>query len=116
MTEIFGVPTQALMGQLMLGLVNGSFYAMLSLGLAVIFGMLNIVNFAHGSLLMAAMFVAWLLAERVAWPSGIVGLALQCGLGGGFGLVIYGLVAGLAGVPEARQLISGMARRLPGKA
>ena len=60
--------------------------------------------------------VAWLLAERVAWPSGIVGLALQCGLGGGFGLVIYGLVAGLAGVPEARQLISGMARRLPGKA
>ncbi|MEW5890768.1 MAG: branched-chain amino acid ABC transporter permease, partial [Pseudomonadota bacterium] len=45
MTEIFGVPIQALMGQLMLGLVNGSFYAILSLGLAVIFGMLNIINF-----------------------------------------------------------------------
>ncbi len=50
MTEIFGVPTVAFMGQLMLGLVNGSFYAILSLGLAVIFGMLNIVNFAHGAL------------------------------------------------------------------
>ncbi|MEW5891201.1 MAG: branched-chain amino acid ABC transporter permease, partial [Pseudomonadota bacterium] len=45
MTDIFGVPIQALMGQLMLGLVNGSFYAILSLGLAVIFGMLNIINF-----------------------------------------------------------------------
>ena len=61
MTEIFGVPTQALMGQLMLGLVNGSFYAMLSLGLAVIFGMLNIVNFAHGALYMVGAFFAWML-------------------------------------------------------
>ncbi|MGZ5250304.1 MAG: branched-chain amino acid ABC transporter permease, partial [Caldimonas sp.] len=46
--EIFGIPLQAFLGQLMLGLVNGSFYAMLSLGLAVIFGLLGIVNFAHG--------------------------------------------------------------------
>ena len=61
MTEIFGVPIQALMGQLMLGLVNGSFYAMLSLGLAVIFGMLNIVNFAHGALYMVGAFFAWML-------------------------------------------------------
>jgi branched-chain amino acid transport system permease protein len=61
MTEIFGVPTQALLGQLMLGLVNGSFYAMLSLGLAVIFGMLNIVNFAHGALYMVGAFFAWML-------------------------------------------------------
>jgi branched-chain amino acid transport system permease protein len=61
MTEIFGVPTVAFMGQLMLGLVNGSFYAILSLGLAVIFGMLNIVNFAHGALYMVGAFVAWML-------------------------------------------------------
>ncbi len=61
MSEIFGVPIQALMGQLMLGLVNGSFYAMLSLGLAVIFGMLNIVNFAHGALYMVGAFFAWML-------------------------------------------------------
>ncbi|MDD5295771.1 MAG: branched-chain amino acid ABC transporter permease [Rhodocyclaceae bacterium] len=59
MVEIFGVPLPALMGQLMLGLVNGSFYAMLSLGLAVIFGMLNIINFAHGALYMAGAFLAW---------------------------------------------------------
>jgi branched-chain amino acid transport system permease protein len=63
MTEIFGVPIQALMGQLMLGLVNGSFYAILSLGLAVIFGMLNIVNFAHGALYMVGAFFAWMLLD-----------------------------------------------------
>ncbi len=61
MTEIFGVPTQALMGQLMIGLVNGCFYAMLSLGLAVIFGMLNVVNFAHGALYMLGAFFSWIL-------------------------------------------------------
>jgi len=60
MTEIFGVPVQALMGQLMLGLVNGSFYAVLSLGLAVIFGMLNIINFAHGALYMMGAMLAWM--------------------------------------------------------
>ncbi|MFA7280870.1 MAG: branched-chain amino acid ABC transporter permease [Sterolibacterium sp.] len=60
MNEIFGIPIQALMGQLMLGLVNGAFYAMLSLGLAVIFGMLNIINFAHGALYMMGAFLAWL--------------------------------------------------------
>lgn len=61
MTEIFGVPVQALMGQLMIGLVNGAFYAMLSLGLAVIFGMLNVVNFAHGALYMVGAFFSWML-------------------------------------------------------
>ena len=61
MTEVFGVPIQALMGQLMIGLVNGSFYALLSLGLAVIFGLLNIVNFAHGALYMMGAFFAWML-------------------------------------------------------
>jgi branched-chain amino acid transport system permease protein len=59
-SEIFGIPIQAFMGQLMLGLVNGSFYAMLSLGLAVIFGMLNIINFAHGALYMAGAMLAWM--------------------------------------------------------
>ena len=61
--EIFGIPHQAFLGQLMLGLVNGAFYAMLSLGLAVIFGLLDIVNFAHGALYMLGAFVAWLLLD-----------------------------------------------------
>lgn len=58
--EIFGIPIQAFLGQLLLGLVNGSFYAMLSLGLAVIFGLLGIVNFAHGALYMLGAYVAWI--------------------------------------------------------
>ena len=60
MTEIFGVPTQALFGQLLVGLINGSFYAVLSLGLAIIFGLLNIINFAHGALYMMGAFLAWI--------------------------------------------------------
>ncbi|MGB6102902.1 MAG: branched-chain amino acid ABC transporter permease [Pusillimonas sp.] len=60
MTELLGIPVQALLGQLLLGLVNGSFYAVLSLGLAVIFGLLNIVNFAHGAVYMMGAFVAWM--------------------------------------------------------
>ena len=64
MTEIFGVPVQALFGQLMLGLVNGSFYAMLSLGLAVIFGLLGVVNFAHGAMYMVGAYVAWVVNDR----------------------------------------------------
>ena len=58
--EIFGVPLQAMLSQLLLGLVNGSFYAMLSLGLAVIFGLLNVINFAHGALYMMGAFLAWM--------------------------------------------------------
>jgi len=58
--EIFGRPLPALLGQLLLGLVNGSFYAILSLGLAVIFGLLNIINFAHGALYMTGAFLAWI--------------------------------------------------------
>nr|WP_314623710.1 branched-chain amino acid ABC transporter permease [uncultured Noviherbaspirillum sp.] len=58
--EIFGIPLQAMMSQLLLGLVNGSFYAMLSLGLAVIFGLLNVINFAHGALYMMGAFFAWM--------------------------------------------------------
>lgn len=63
MTEFLGIPLPALLGQLLLGLVNGSFYAMLSLGLAVIFGMLNIINFAHGALYMMGAFLAWMGLE-----------------------------------------------------
>ena len=61
--EIFGIPLAALLGQLLLGLVNGSFYAMLSLGLAVIFGLLNVINFAHGALYMMGAFLAWMGLE-----------------------------------------------------
>lgn len=57
---IFGVPTQALFAQLLLGLINGSFYAVLSLGLALIFGMLNVINFAHGAQYMIGAFLAWI--------------------------------------------------------
>jgi len=60
MADFFGIPLPALMGQLLLGLVNGSFYAILSLGLAVIFGLLNVINFAHGALYMMGAFMAWL--------------------------------------------------------
>ena len=71
------------------------------------------------SLLLAAVLgalVAWLLAERVSWPAGLGGLLLQCGLGGAMGTAVYGLVASLAGVPEVRQLLATLRRRLPGQA
>ena len=76
MFDLLGIPPQALFGQLLLGLINGSFYAMLSLGLAVIFGMLNIINFAHGALYMMGAFVAWGLLQKLGigyW--GALGLA-----------------------------------------
>ncbi len=63
MVEIFGIPSQALFGQLLIGLINGSFYALLSLGLAVIFGMLNIINFTHGAQYMMGAFAAYLLLQ-----------------------------------------------------
>jgi branched-chain amino acid transport system permease protein len=72
MSQLLGIPPQALFGQLLLGLINGSFYALLSLGLAVIFGMLNVVNMAHGALYMVGAFVAWLLLTYAGigyWPA-----------------------------------------------
>jgi branched-chain amino acid transport system permease protein len=75
MFEIFGIPSQALFGQLLIGLINGSFYALLSLGLAVIFGMLNIINFAHGAQYMLGAFAAYLLLQLTGigyWPALIV--------------------------------------------
>ncbi|MGH6944676.1 MAG: ABC transporter permease subunit, partial [Geminicoccaceae bacterium] len=71
MFELLGIPPQALFGQVFLGLINGSFYAMLSLGLAVIFGMLNVINFAHGALYMMGAFAAYFLLEYAGigyWP------------------------------------------------
>jgi branched-chain amino acid transport system permease protein len=91
MTDILGIPLQALLGQLLLGLVNGSFYAVLSLGLAVIFGLLNIVNFAHGALYMLGAFVAWMALEYLGlgyWWS----LALAPLIVGAFGILIERLL------------------------
>ncbi len=75
MFEIFGIPSTALFGQLLIGLINGSFYALLSLGLAVIFGMLNIINFSHGAQYMMGAFVAYLILQYSGigyWPALIV--------------------------------------------
>jgi branched-chain amino acid transport system permease protein len=87
MTEIFGVPTQALFGQLLIGLINGSFYALLSLGLAVIFGLLNIINFAHGAQYMLGAFCAYFLLNKLGvgywWSLAIAPLAV-----GAFGMII----------------------------
>ena len=68
MTDVFGVPLPALMGQLTLGLISGSFYAMLSLGLAVIFGLLNVVNFTHGAQFTLGAFGAWALLRYFGIP------------------------------------------------
>lgn len=81
--DIFGIPSQALLGQLLIGLINGSFYAMLSLGLAIIFGLLKIVNFAHGAQYMLGAFCAWFLAMKLGlgyWPS-LVLVPLLVGIG-----------------------------------
>ena len=72
MIPLLGIPTQVLFGQLLLGLINGSFYALLSLGLAVIFGLLNVINFAHGAQYMLGAFAAWMLLNFLGigyWPA-----------------------------------------------
>jgi branched-chain amino acid transport system permease protein len=97
MTAIFGIPLQALLGQLLLGLVNGSFYAMLSLGLAVIFGLLNVINFAHGSLYMMGAFVAWM---------GVTYLGLNFWVM----LIVAPLVVGLFGIVIERLLLRHLYR------
>jgi branched-chain amino acid transport system permease protein len=95
--EIFGIPLQAFLGQLMLGLVNGSFYAMLSLGLAVIFGLLGIVNFAHGALYMIGAYVAW-------------GSLEYFGLNYWAALVLAPLIVGALGVLIERTLLKQLYR------
>jgi branched-chain amino acid transport system permease protein len=87
MIMIFGIPAPLLFGQLLLGLINGAFYAMLSLGLAVIFGMLNIINFAHGALFMMGAFAAWMLLQYTGigyFPSLIIAPIII----GAFGIVL----------------------------
>jgi len=93
MTEIFGIPMQALLGQLLIGLINGAFYAMLSLGLAVIFGLLNIINFTHGAQYMLGAFCAWLLLEHL-------------GIGYWWALLIAPLVVGAFGLLIERTMLS----------
>jgi branched-chain amino acid transport system permease protein len=85
--EIFGVPLQAMMSQLLLGLVNGSFYAMLSLGLAVIFGLLNVINFSHGALYMMGAFAAFIGVSQFGLNYWVV-LALAPLLVGVFGILV----------------------------
>ena len=85
--EIFGIPTQALFGQLLIGLINGAFYAMLSLGLAVIFGLLNIINFTHGAQYMMGAFFAWFMLNKLGvgywWSLLLAPIAV-----GAFGVII----------------------------
>ncbi|GEK46233.1 branched-chain amino acid ABC transporter permease [Halomonas pacifica] len=91
MTMIFGVPLAVFMGQLLLGLINGAFYALLSLGLAVIFGLLKIVNFAHGAQYMLGAFVA-LLGSRYLGLDYWLALLLVPLVVGGFGMLIERLL------------------------
>jgi branched-chain amino acid transport system permease protein len=93
MTEIFGVPTQALFGQLLIGLINGAFYAMLALGLAVIFGLLNIINFTHGAQYMMGAFCAWFLLQYL-------------GVGYWWALLIAPLAIGAIGVAIERTMLA----------
>lgn len=90
--ELFGIPYQAFLSQLMLGLVNGAFYAILSLGLAVIFGLLDIVNFAHGALYMVGAFTAWLMLDKF-------------GLNYWLALVLAPLAVGVAAMAVERGLL-----------
>ncbi len=94
---IFGISTQALFGQLLLGLINGSFYALLCLGLAVIFGLLNIINFAHGALYMMGAFTAYLLG---AW----------FGLDYWASLILAPVLIGLLGMVIERTMLKQLAQ------
>ncbi|MBV9629009.1 MAG: branched-chain amino acid ABC transporter permease [Xanthobacteraceae bacterium] len=96
MFQIFGVPSQALFAQLMLGLVNGSFYALLSLGLAVIFGMLNVINFAHGAQYMLGAFTAFFLLQYL-------------GLDYWWALLIAPIVVGISGMIIERLFLQWIA-------
>lgn len=93
MTMILGVPLQGLLGQLLVGLINGSFYAMLSLGLAVIFGMLRVINFAHGAQYVLGAFVAWFLLRYL-------------GVGYWAALIISPILVSLVAVAIERMLLS----------
>jgi branched-chain amino acid transport system permease protein len=89
---MLAVPVQALFGQLLIGLINGAFYALLSLGLAIIFGLLNVINFCHGALYMLGAFVAWFLLEKA-------------GIGYWYALILAPLAVGIFGVIIERTLL-----------
>jgi branched-chain amino acid transport system permease protein len=91
MFELLGIPPQALFGQLLLGLINGSFYALLSLGLAVIFGLLNIINFTHGAQYMMGAFLAWMLLTYLGINYWLALLLVPLAVGA-FGIVIERLL------------------------
>src|SRR4029450_3808885 len=131
--EIFGIPHQAFLGQLMLGLVNGAFYAMLSLGLAVIFGLLDIVNFAHGALYMLGAFAAWIMLDKFGvnyWFAfilaplivGVLGVIIErtflkhlYGLDPLYGLLLtFGLSLIFEGVFRGLYGVSGQSHPVPG--
>ncbi len=97
MTELIGIPPQVLFGQVMLGLINGAFYAMLSLGLAVIFGLLRIINFAHGAVYMMGAFVAWFLLQYF-------------GIGYWGALLIAPIVVGIFGMVIERTMLRWLYR------
>jgi branched-chain amino acid transport system permease protein len=92
MIPLLGIPPQALFGQLLIGLINGSFYALLSLGLAVIFGLLNIINFTHGAQYMMGAFAAWFLLQ-------------YAGLGYWWALILAPIVVGLFGILLERTML-----------
>ncbi|WP_376989190.1 branched-chain amino acid ABC transporter permease [Bosea sp. R86505] len=96
MFELLGVPPQALFGQVLLGLINGSFYAILSLGLAVIFGLLNIINFTHGAQYMMGAFVAWMCLNYL-------------GINYWVALLLAPLVVGAIGIAIERLLLKRIA-------
>ncbi|SIQ85139.1 MULTISPECIES: branched-chain amino acid ABC transporter permease [unclassified Bosea (in: a-proteobacteria)] len=96
MFELLGVPPQALFGQVLLGLINGSFYAILSLGLAVIFGLLNIINFTHGAQYMMGAFVAWMALNYL-------------GLNYWAALIVAPIVVGAVGIAIERLLLRRIA-------
>jgi len=93
MFDFLGIPPQALFGQLLLGLINGSFYATLSLGLAIIFGLLNIINFAHGAQYMLGAFIAWFMLTYL-------------GLDYFWALIVAPIVVGISGIVIERLLVS----------
>lgn len=133
MITIFGIPGPLLFGQLLLGLINGAFYAMLSLGLAIIFGMLRIINFAHGALFMMGAFVAWMLFQYLGigyFPAlilaplivGLFGMILEktiirplYSLDHLYGLLLtFGLALIIEGLFRNAYGSSGMPYRIPG--
>ena len=130
--EIFGLSSSALLSQLLLGLVNGSFYAILSLGLAVIFGLLNVINFSHGAMFMLGAIVTWMAGQYFGinyWAMlllspiivGVIGLAIEClllrhlyQLDHLYGLLLtFGLTLFIEGVLRSIYGASGLAYGAP---